>query len=194
MEEVLQEIWNIDPTQHQQQQSSARAAGGGLYGGEGSHVMIGEGSYMDHDQQANSHTLSIAELTNNQELVNNNSAAGFGQGFENYSMSLEPMRMSLHLEGLQRGREIVDNAAGQYKQMLKEIKTSSVEPSAALNPSPSKFGTASAPSVKTNASKSKLHALQESKNFCFQYFSIYFLILFFFSCESDENGTTSHIG
>lgn len=39
--------------------------------------------------------------------------------------SLESMRLSLHIEGLQRKREIIDNAKVQYKNLLKEIKNSS---------------------------------------------------------------------
>lgn len=175
MEEVLQEIWNIDP--QTRVPSRGPATGGGVYG-EGSNVMIGEGSYMDNDPNGmNFNGLSIAELTNSQEVINNSMNMGLAQpGFENFSLSLEPMRMSLHLEGLQRGREIVDNAAGQYKQLLKEIKTNSSialgsgaaeqQPSIASQPFNSKLGNGSVShgTVKTaNTSKSKLQALQESK-------------------------------
>ncbi len=198
MEEVLQEIWNIDPAQHQQSRAASRG-GPGLYG-EGSNVMIGEGSYMDNDQILNNNSLSIAELANQQ--VANNSMGAAPPGFENFSLSLEPMRMSLHLEGLQRGREIVDNAAGQYRQLLKEIKANNgvaaapvdQQPSFSMNQLSSKQGNQSVTTVKsTNTSKSKLQALQESKLLiCIVYYMHYNDNLNFSSCQSYENGATSN--
>lgn len=37
-------------------------------------------------------------------------------------LNLDPMRVSLHMEGLQRSKEILDYARGQYRQVLKELK------------------------------------------------------------------------
>jgi len=66
---------------------------------------------------------SVSLTGTNSGSLNNTSTTQQQQQQQQQQQSLlENMKMSVHMEGLQRGREILDSAKGHYRKILKELK------------------------------------------------------------------------